>query len=121
MPKITKNEIFQIIQYFLTWKTLRIDQILNEILKVIAIELCNYLQQILNNSVILIYLFLYLRESIIINLYKYIGNKNYINLKSYKLISLFMTIDKIMKAILVIKISYMIIIYIPLSMTYFHS
>ena len=43
MSKITKNKILQMIKDFRTRKAPGPDQIPNEVLKVIAIEICNYL------------------------------------------------------------------------------
>lgn len=43
MSKIMENEIPQTIKYLQTRKALGLDQIPNEILKVITIEICSYL------------------------------------------------------------------------------
>lgn len=61
------------------------------------------------------YYFLYFKESIIIIFYKSKGIRDYINLKSYWLISLLNILKKIIKVILTIKISYIATTYYLLS------
>ena len=119
MPKITENEIFQTIKHLQTRKALGPDQIPNEVLKVIAIEICSYLQQIFNDSFTLAYYLLHFKESIIVILRKHGSNKDYTSPKSYRPISLLNTIGKIMEAILATRISYMATTHSLLPKTHF--
>ena len=119
MPKITKNEILQIIKHLRIRKALGPDEIPNEVLKVIAIEICSYLQQIFNDSLTLAYYPLHFKESIVVILRKHGGNRDYTSPKSYRSISLLNTIGKIMEAILVTRISYMATTHSLLPKTHF--
>lgn len=119
MPKIIKNEILQTIKYFCTQKTPRPNQIFNKILKVIVIKICNYLQQIMNDSFTLAYYLLHFKESIVIILRKHGNNRDFTSSKTYRPISLLNTISKILKLILAIRMSHMAIAHNLLSKTYF--
>lgn len=119
IPKIIQQEILQTIRYLRTKKASGKDQIPNEVLKVIACEICNCLEQIFNDSIALSYYLSYFKESVIVILHKIGYNQDYISPKNYQLISLLNTLGKIMKAILATRISYMAITYNLLPETHF--
>ena len=121
MPKITENEILQTIKHLRTRKAPGPDQIPNEVLKVIAVEICSYLQQIFNDSLTLAYYPLHFKECIVVILRKHGGNRDFTSPKSYRPISLLNTIGKIMEAILATRISYMATTHNLLPRTHFGS
>ena len=119
MPKITQHEIFQTVKRLRTRKAPGPDQIPNEVLKATAHEICSYLEQIFNDSLILGHYLLHFKKSIIVILHKHGGNQDYTSPKSYRLISLLSILGKIMKAILATRISYMAMTHNLFSKTHF--
>ncbi len=107
MPEITQHEILQTVKRLSSKKAPGPDQIPNEVLKAIACEICNYLEQIFNDSFRLGHYLTHFKESIIAIVCKHGGNRDYTNPKSYRPTSLLNTLGKIMEAILATRISYM--------------
>lgn len=89
-------------------KILELDQIFNKVLKVIMLEINDYLAHIFNDSLSIYYYLLYFKEFVNVILCKLRNIRDYINSKSYQLISLRNILGKIIKVVLVTKISYLI-------------
>lgn len=121
MPKVTFNKILKSIKWPWNWKTFRLDQILDEVVKLISQKICSYLEQIFNNLLILCHYLFSFKKSIIVILQKQKNIRDYTNLQNYRLISFINTISKIMEAILVIKIGYIATIYNFLFSLYFRG
>ena len=84
-----------------------LDQIPNEVLKVIMPQISSHLEQIFNDFFSIGYYPAYFKESIIIISRKKGGNKDFNSPKEYWPISLLNTFRKIMEAILAARNSYM--------------
>lgn len=82
-------------------------------------DIINYIEQIFNYSISISYYPAYFKKSIIMILYKQKNIKNFTSLKSYQPISLLNIVEKIIKEMLVARISYMAIIYNLLLKTNF--
>lgn len=119
MPKITQHEILQTIKHLRARKAPGPYQIPNEILKVIACEICSFLEQIFNDSLALGHYPSHFKETIVVILRKIGGNRDYTSPKSYRPISLLNTLGKIMEAILATRISYMATAHNLLPKTHF--
>lgn len=121
MLKSTYHKIFQTIKYLQMKKASRPDQIPNKILKVIACEICRFLEQIFNDLLALSHYLSYFKESITVILHKISGNQDYTRLKNYQPISLLNILSKIIEIILATRISYIVTAYNLLFKTHFES
>ncbi len=119
MPQIMQKEILQTGDSLRTNKASGLDQISNEIIKVIMPEITDHWKQIFNDSLSIGYYPEHFRESVIIILRKLGGNRNYTNPKTYRPISLLNTIDKIIDVIIAATISYMATTHELLPKTHF--
>ena len=115
----SQHDILQTIRHLRTRKASGPDQIPNEVLKVIACEICSCFEQIFNNPLALGHYPSHFKESIMVILRKIGGNRDYTSPKSYRPISLLNTLGKIIEAILATRISYMATIYNLLPKTHF--
>ena len=91
------------------------------VLKVTAHEIYSYLEQIFNNLLILSNYLLHFKKLTIVILRKHGGNQDYISPKSYELINLLNTLDKIMETILPTTMSYIVMIHNLFSLIHFRS
>ena len=107
------------IKYLRSKKAPGPDQIPNEVLKLVACEICSHLEQMFNDSPTLGHYPSHFKEFIIVILRKHGGNRDYTSPKSYRPISLLNTIGKIMEAILATRISFMATTHNLLPTTHF--
>ena len=102
---ISAEKVLKIINRLLNRKTAESDRILNEILKRITSEISTGLMQKIYTALIYNLLSAHYKELIIIILHKK-SKKNYLLLRSYRLITLKNMLIKIIKKILVTYLSY---------------
>ena len=121
LPQITQKEILQTGKDLRMNKAPGLDQIPNEVLKVIMPQISSRLEQIFNDSLLIGYYPEYFKESIIIILRKEICNRDFTSPKNHRPISFLNTAGKIMKAILAAKISYMATTHNLLPKTHFEG
>ncbi len=119
LPQIAQKEIFQTCKDLRMNKALGPEQIPNKVLKVIMPQISNRLEQIFNDSFLIGYYPAYFKKSIIIILRKEKCNRDFTSPKKHRPISFFNTAGKIIKVILVAKISYMATTHNLLPKTHF--
>ena len=102
---ISIKKVLKIINKLLNRKTIDSDRILNEVLKRITLKISVNLAQRIHTTLICSLLSTCYKKSIIIILYKK-NKKNYLLLKSYKLITLKNMLVKIIKKMLVTYLNY---------------
>ena len=88
MSRITMKELLQVGKYLQIKKAPEPDQIPNKVLKLIMLEISDYLVHIFKNFLFIGYYPLYFKESVVVILCKSRGARNHTNSKSYWLISL---------------------------------
>ena len=117
VDEITLNEVTKIIAYTISNKASGEDEITNDILKIISSTIASHLQRIFNVSIEEDYCSKHFRNSVIIALRKS-DKSSYAVVSFYRSIALLNIIDKIMKLIIVRRITYLAEIHGLLSITH---
>ena len=115
--KITLNEILKIITYITINKTLKDDEITNDIFKKTITIITSHFHRIFNVCLKKSYCSKHFRDSIIITLRKS-KKSHYFTIVSYRSIALLNIMSKIMKFIVIKRINYLIETYNLLSITH---